>query len=914
MRRRLHFKVETKENIVERKRGFTLIELLAVIVIIGAIGGIATTAIISIINNSKESATLLAINNVKSAAELYSKENSKEIEWITQYKEDGTETGKFVCMTVRQLINNGYFDEDFFKEDIYHDRLNDNTYIEIKQGINSDNTKVTIHEDATTQNDCEISAINTTLSEIKLTGSESFTDQINFSVEPKEDIGEVEFSATYENDKKENIPGNCTNGNCTFDSLKNNTGYKIKVCMSPTGNNTNFTSTVCEIFGLATNEFEYPDITISNSKKWKRSKTVAITYSDENIRDKNGIHYFKSKINTNKVNTNEIKTTVTSGNIYECSSFENGENNVCNINVTKIKPDTWYKVDGEKVEFLIESHIGKGDNWLITARIQDQTGNYIDSKENVIRIDTKPPKCDSSGGNDSWTNEDIILTGTCSDEDSGCSKKIITKTVNYSAKGAVNLGKVKDKAGNEYTCPTQDVLVDKDPPKCNVIGGNDSSNPVQYKLSVTMECSDSLSGCKEKITPVTFKGPSSTNKSPGTVYDNAGNSKVCDSVGVYIVMPSKYTCGSVGSTTTYAGLKWYTVSNTNDYCELSLNSTSKVSGSYNNAYNNLVNSYFKNNGQDYNSTLAADFNNSYIISVDTNAGTNGSVSMPTQGFWWYQSGSVRVGKNIITKYLGDKTTLYSGVSYEGNKKKDGKSVSKGDFAAGDKYLSCKNGTEYKINNNLSVNNNSSSARYNTGCNSANGIFSKKYNIFESNSTNSNSTYTYFVRKLNSGNLEDGAVSQYVKSKELRFESCGGNYNGTNNSIVVKPNNNNNINVSYIGAKGDNNIKDDSLKIKAAGSGISVAGNNGDGSAGYQVNGDAISGWSSFNGNGDGKRVLFLNAQVCNYTKSNDSNHTKNKHNQLNGACQLYTYYTGHSTTTVNYYYRLHIKVKQYREE
>ena len=907
MRHRLHLKVEPKENIVEKKQGFTLVELLAVVVIIGAIGGIAATAIISIINNSKESATIIAINNVKSAAELYSKENSKEIEWITQYKEDGTETGKFICMTVRQLINNGYFDDKFFDEDIYHDRINDNTYIEIKRGTNSDNTDVIIHETASTLNDCETEAINSELSDIVYSNQKSYTDRLSFDVYPKKDVGDVNFFATYEKDNTESSNIDCNNGKCLFEKLEDNTGYKIKICMRPNNGNTTLKNTVCEYVGQATEAFMKPIIKIENANKWKNSKNVTISYDDTGIYDENGIHYFKSEVNAELV----------SGKVYRCENFENGNNNTCNSTVSvngTITENTWYKVDGNKTEFKVATHLSKGNSRIITARIQDQTGNYMDSKKNITRIDTEPPTCISSGGNDSWTNEDIILTGTCSDEDSGCSKKIITKTVNYSAKGAVNLGKVKDKAGNEYTCPTQDVLVDKDPPKCNVIGGNDSSNPVQYKLSVTMKCSDSLSGCKEKTTPVTFKGPSSTNKSPGTVYDNAGNSKVCDSVGVYIVMPSKYTCGSVGSTTTYAGLKWYTVSNTNDYCELSLNSTSKVSGSYNNAYNNLVNSYFKNNGADYNSTLAADFNNSFIISVDTNAGTNGSVSMPTQGFWWYQSGSVRVGKNIITKYLGDKTTLYSGVSYEGNKKKDGKSVSKGDFAAGDKYLSCKNGTKYEVGNNLTANNNSASISYNTGCNSANGIFSKKYNIFESNSTNSNSTYTYFVRKLNSGNLEDGAVSQYVKSKELRFESCGGNYNGTNNSIVVKPNNNNNINVSYIGANGDNNIKDNSLKIKAAGSGISVAGNNGDGSAGYQVNGDDVSKWSSFNGNGDGKRVLFLNAQVCNYTKSNDSNHTKNKHNQLGGACQRYTYYTGYSTTLVNYYYRLHIKVKQYREE
>ena len=197
MRRKLHVKKGKEESFSDKKRGFTLIELLAVIVIIGAIGGIAATAIISIINNSKENATELAINNVKSAAELYSRENSKEIEWIKQYNEDGTETGKFVCMTVRQLINNGYFNEDFFKEDIYHDRLNDNTYIEIKQGTNSDNTDVIIHEDANTLNDCETEAINSELSDIVYSNPNSFTDRLSFDVSPKNEVGDVTFFATY---------------------------------------------------------------------------------------------------------------------------------------------------------------------------------------------------------------------------------------------------------------------------------------------------------------------------------------------------------------------------------------------------------------------------------------------------------------------------------------------------------------------------------------------------------------------------------------------------------------------------------------------------------------------------------------------------------------------------------------------
>ena len=534
MRHKLRIKVESNSK---EKKGFTLVELLAVIAIIGIIGGISITVFMSTINKSKEEATIIAINNVKSAAELYSKENDGEIKWITQYKEDGTETGKFVCMTVRQLINNGYFDDKFFEEDIYHERINDNTFIEIKQGTNYDNTDVIIHEDDTTQNDCEISAINDSLSNINIDGKESFTDRLSFEATPsKNEVGDVTFFANYEknNYKSNNI--DCNNGKCLFEKLEDNTGYKIKICMSPADGNTTLKNTVCEYFGQATETFMEPTIKIENANKWKQSKNVTITYDDTGIYDEKGIHYFKSEINASFV----------FGKIYECSNFKDGKDNICNNEVNaddNIRANTWYKVEGEKVEFNVETHISKGNSKIITARIQDQTGNYMDSKENITRIDTEPPTCISSGGNDSWTNKDVILTGTCSDGDSGCSKKTITTPVNYSVQGEVKVGEVKDKAGNKAQCPTQNVLVDKDPPtKCNVSGGNPNwinSYSSKKTVTITAKCGSDIggSGCDSARDPApkVYSSYTNTDKAGaggigngGRVYDRAGNYLDCD--------------------------------------------------------------------------------------------------------------------------------------------------------------------------------------------------------------------------------------------------------------------------------------------------------------------------------------------------------------------------------------------------
>ena len=590
MRHKLHLKKDTKENIVEKKRGFTLVELLAVIVIIGVIGGIAATAIISIINNSKESATLLAINNVKSAAELYSKENSGEIEWIQQYDSNGNESGKFVCMTVRQLINNGYFDDKFFEEDIYHDRINDNTFIEIRQGTNYDNTDVIIHEDDTTQNDCEMSVINNSLSNINIDDKKSYTDRLNFDATPSEDeVGDVTFFATYEKDNIESSNIDCTNGKCLFENLEDNTGYKIKICMRPSDGNTTLKNTVCEYFGQATEVFMAPTIKIENANKWKNSKNVTISYDDTGIYDEKGIHYFKSEVNAELV----------SGKIYGCENFENGKNNTCNSTVAVdgiIAADTWYKVEGDKVEFKVATHLSKGNSRVITARIQDQTGNYMDSKESITRIDTKPPTCISSGGNDSWTNKDVILTGKCSDEDSGCSKKTITKTVDYSAKGAVEVGEVKDKAGNKAQCPTRDVLVDKDPPDdCSVSGGNASwinANSSTQSRIITAKCTyDGESGCDDSIKP-SYEYTKEIKTTTAGAEGNNNGGEVCDKVGNCKKCPANQTV-KIDRTKPNA---WITASGTDNYQLYGNYDKNDLSGIASATWSGGVNSNGKSNG------------------------------------------------------------------------------------------------------------------------------------------------------------------------------------------------------------------------------------------------------------------------------------------------------------------------------
>ena len=107
------------KNIFKTKKGFTLVELLAVIVVIILISGVGIITYLKTINNSKSKATLLAINNIKEAAYLYSKEGTDEIEWVNSYDKKGKESGKYACVSVQQLINKGYFKDNFLDKEIY---------------------------------------------------------------------------------------------------------------------------------------------------------------------------------------------------------------------------------------------------------------------------------------------------------------------------------------------------------------------------------------------------------------------------------------------------------------------------------------------------------------------------------------------------------------------------------------------------------------------------------------------------------------------------------------------------------------------------------------------------------------------------------------------------------------------------
>ena len=89
------------------------------------------------------------------------------------------------------------------------------------------------------------------------------------------------------------------------------------------------------------------------------------------------------------------------------------------------------------------------------------------------------------------------------------------------------------------------VFIDRDPPECKVKGYTKNrlgmyineisfSNTVTGPVKVVGDCSDGVGQSTCKTTNPSKIVSSSGTYSPGTVYDYANNSKVCDSVSVNI--------------------------------------------------------------------------------------------------------------------------------------------------------------------------------------------------------------------------------------------------------------------------------------------------------------------------------------------------------------------------------------------
>ena len=116
-----------------------------------------------------------------------------------------------------------------------------------------------------------------------------------------------------------------------------------------------------------------------------------------------------------------------------------------------------------------------------------------------------------------------------------------------------------------------------------------------------------------------------------------------------------FSCGSVGSTKSYAGKTWTVISNSGGECKLALNEVSSSYGTYYQASSKLNSEYFSSG------TLLTDKNSGKITSISTDSSGASDIS----GIYWKGSGTI-YDSSTRYKYSCQKTALF----YGGHQSKD----------------------------------------------------------------------------------------------------------------------------------------------------------------------------------------------------------------------------------------------------
>ena len=162
--------------------------------------------------------------------------------------------------------------------------------------------------------------------------------------------------------------------------------------------------------------------------------------------------------------------------------------------------------------------------------VYDKAGNSKACPANqTVKIDKTNPTCKTTGENANWVDGNITLTGTCSDTsgtiNSGCANNA-SSTFSSDMNEDKSPGKVKDNAGNEITCPSKRVKIDKTKPTCSVTKTGTGTGGV----SVSISCSDGGSGCGSNniISAAGLKDGTHSYH----VYDNLGHKSNACSVSV----------------------------------------------------------------------------------------------------------------------------------------------------------------------------------------------------------------------------------------------------------------------------------------------------------------------------------------------------------------------------------------------
>jgi len=512
---------------MKRNKGFTLVELLAVISILAILSGVAVISVSRIMKKNREDFYVSQIKVVTLAAKNY----------VQDYKSQmPKEIGKMNQILLKELVDKKYLSKvvDYKKNEC---SLTD-SYVNVHKVSNS-NYKYYVHlkcGDYTSDTNYETGSLAITFDLSKL-------DNIGVNIADNGNRIASYSYILYKNNKEIKNSGNVNahkaeNVNFNIDLSSYEVGnYKVVVtAIDSFGTKTKATS---EEYQIVANGSLCNNITgqATGSDDWtNQNRTITVNCGSRCQQD-------------------TYTTVFDTSRVYGYISVKDKEGNdeTCRVlvNVDKTAPSIPYVY---KVKW-------KNNNDRPTLADVGNVATYTNTNQS------------SSNGyyiyTSGWSNKKIFtLAKGSSDSHSGGvyyqyttggSTTNVTdytgSTRNIEANGVSSIKyRACDKLGNcsNYTSPVE-IKVDTVEPICGNWAGN-STTWTNANRTITVGCTDSISGCRENPYNVATysSGTTKTVSLSHTIYDNAGNSRICTngSVNVY-VDKTQPSCGTWSGSTTW---------------------------------------------------------------------------------------------------------------------------------------------------------------------------------------------------------------------------------------------------------------------------------------------------------------------------------------------------------------------------